>query len=56
MDNFLAIDVVVVNKKSMPSKADAINKFLYKTMIDHLDYGSGVQIAPSVDQTGEEDE
>jgi hypothetical protein len=25
-------------------------------MIDHLDYGSGVVVAPSVDQTGEDDE
>jgi hypothetical protein len=56
MNNFLAIDVVVINKKSIPSKSNAIYEFLYKTILDHLDYGSGVEVAPSVDQTGEYDD
>jgi hypothetical protein len=48
-DNVLAIDVVVINKRAIASKSHDVYSFIYKTMLDHLDYGCGTSVATSTD-------
>jgi hypothetical protein len=48
-DNVLAVDVVVINKRAIDSKSHEVYSFIYKTMLDHLDYGCGTSVAASTD-------